>query len=72
MCCTGIIPLRDWPFLSDASWKRRASTLFLVEEEIPELLSIRGKYRIKHDGHPTPETHRLLAEYVCREILGEP
>jgi hypothetical protein len=46
--------------------------LHSVEEEIPELLSIRGKYRIKHDGHPTPETHRLLAEYVCREILGEP
>jgi hypothetical protein len=46
--------------------------LHSVEEEIPELLRPRAKYRIKQDGHPTPETNRLLAEYVCREILGEP
>jgi hypothetical protein len=46
--------------------------LHSVEEEIPELLSTSTKYRIKHDGHPTAETNRLLADYVCREILGEP
>ena len=46
--------------------------LHSVEEQIPELQNTGEKYKIPQDGHPTPETNRLLAEYVCREILGEP
>jgi hypothetical protein len=46
--------------------------LHSLEQQIPELLNVGKKYRIPHDGHPTAETNRLMADYVCREILGEP
>ncbi|MFN9374907.1 MAG: hypothetical protein ACK6D3_23725 [Planctomycetaceae bacterium] len=42
-----------------------------VETIIPDLEKHGKKYFIPRDGHPNAETHRLLAEYVCREILGE-
>lgn len=41
-----------------------------VETIIPDLKKRPAIYRIPHDSHPSAETHRLLAEYVCREILG--
>ena len=46
--------------------------LHSVEEQIPEFRKNPESFRIKGDGHPNPEAYRLLAEYVCREILGEP
>lgn len=42
-----------------------------VERIILDLKKRPEKYRIPYDSHPNSETHRLLAEYVCREILGE-
>ena len=43
-----------------------------VETILPDLEQTPQKYLFRHDGHPNHETHRLLAEYVCREILDEP
>ena len=55
--------------------RRQLNTLGIrlhdVETIIPDLEKSPRKYRIDHDGQPNSETHRLLAESVCREILGE-
>ncbi len=31
----------------------------------------KNPYRIPHDGHPSPVMHRIIADYVVKEIIGK-
>jgi len=62
----------DHPLAGPLRRKLRQAGIRLhdVEANIPDLEKRSKDHVFPHDGHPNAEAHRLLAEYVCQEILG--
>jgi hypothetical protein len=46
-------------------------TVHGVKSIVPGYRDDSERYRLKHDGHPTPAAHREIADYIAREIVAK-